>query len=86
MQKGGSGIEASGDRRHQLQHHQHKDESKVVHIGKTFPATISKADFLKGKSSWTNRKRCGQSPAKNIYLLTGVIFCGECGHIFWRIQ
>lgn len=45
------------------------------------PAIIDKKtfDFVQAKMS-DNKCRAGQYTAKEVYLLSGLVFCGECGH------
>lgn len=61
--------------------HRSKDDSSIIRIEDGLPAIISKEDFEIAKAKMeTNKKRSGQYKAKELYLLSGLIFCGECGY------
>ena len=63
--------------------HKFKDESEIIKIQDGLPAIISKEDFNKAKSKMKKNKRDKATyKAKENYLLSGLIFCGECGHAF----
>ncbi len=62
--------------------HRSKDDNSIIRIEDGLPAIISKEDFEKAKAKMeTNKRRSGQYKAKELYLLSGLIFCGECGHV-----
>jgi len=61
--------------------HQDKDDDSIIRIEGGVPAIISKEDFQKAQAKMaTNKRQPGFYKAKDIYLLSGLIFCGECGH------
>lgn len=56
-----------------------KDEEIVIRIEGGMPAIISEEDFQAVQEKLqANKKMAGSEKAKRPYLLTGVIFCGEC--------
>ncbi|ULO07409.1 recombinase family protein [Paenibacillus sp. 19GGS1-52] len=58
-----------------------KDESEIIRIENGIPAIISKADFeavQKLISDNHRTRRSGSYTAKEQYLLSGLILCGEC--------
>ncbi|MPM73915.1 hypothetical protein SDC9_120900 [bioreactor metagenome] len=60
--------------------HLFKDESEVIRVDGGMPAIVSKDTFQKAKDMMVARKRApGANKAKETYLLSGLIFCGECG-------
>ena len=61
--------------------HQDKDDDLIIRIDGGVPAIISKEDFQKARLKMAaNKRQPGFYRAKEIYLLSGLIFCGECGH------
>lgn len=57
-----------------------KDEEIVICIEGGMPAIISEKDFQAVQEKLQANKKIAESEeAKRPYLLTGVIFCGECG-------
>lgn len=57
-----------------------KDESEVIKIDGGMPAIVSKETFEKAREMMVARKKApGTNKAKESYLLSGLIFCGECG-------
>jgi len=61
--------------------HQDKDDDSIIRVEGGVPAIISKEDFQKAQDKMaTNKRQPGFYKAKEIYLLSGLIFCGECGH------
>jgi site-specific DNA recombinase len=53
----------------------------VIRIPGGIPAIISKEDFQKVQEKMQrSKKRASAYKAKEIYLLSGLIYCGECGH------
>nr|WP_235700120.1 MULTISPECIES: recombinase family protein [Clostridium] len=57
-----------------------KDESEVIRIEVGMPAIVSKETFQKAREMMNARKRApGANKAKETYLLSELIFCGECG-------
>ena len=61
--------------------HQDKDDDSIIRIEDGVPAIISMEDFQKAQARMaSNKRQPGFYKAKEIYLLSGLIFCGECGH------
>ena len=60
--------------------HLYKNDSDIIRIEGGIPAIISKTDFDAVQSLIKGRQRKTESAgAKEVYLLSGKIFCGECG-------
>jgi len=60
--------------------HARKPESEIIRVEDAFPAIISKDDFDTVQRMLDGRKKkSGQGRAKEVYLLSGKIICGECG-------
>ncbi|MGV8980546.1 recombinase family protein [Clostridium sp.] len=60
--------------------HLAKDDSEIIRIEGGMPSIISKETFKKSREMMKARKKApGANNAKEIYLLSGLIFCGECG-------
>jgi site-specific DNA recombinase len=60
--------------------HVAKDDSAIIRVDGGMPAIISKDTFQKTRDMMMARKKApGANKAKEIYLLSGLIFCGECG-------
>lgn len=60
--------------------HQDKEDASIIRIDGGVPAIISKEDFQKAQRKMAaNKRQPGFYCAKEIYLLSGLIFCGECG-------
>ena len=70
-----------------INRHKYNDDSKIIRTENTHPAIVSKADFdtIQNKKS-QRKKRAGSFTAKETYLLSGKIFCGECGSPFSGIN
>ncbi len=61
--------------------HQSKPSEKIVRIPDGMPAIISQQDFEKVVEKMRrNKKRSSSYKAKETYLLSGLIYCGECQH------
>lgn len=61
--------------------HESKDDDDVIRIDGGVPAIIAKEEFTKAKHRMiANKTGAGRYKAKELYLLSGLIFCGECGH------
>lgn len=59
--------------------HQEKSEEDVIRIPGGVPAIISPEDFQKAQERMRQNKRGpGAYKAKEVYLLSGLIVCGEC--------
>ncbi|SET51690.1 site-specific DNA recombinase [Natronincola peptidivorans] len=60
--------------------HLYKDESEIIRVEGGIPAIVSTEVFRKTKEIMNSRKRApGANKAKETYLLTGLIICGQCG-------
>ncbi|NMM65216.1 recombinase family protein [Clostridium sp. P21] len=60
--------------------HSSKDESEMIKKDGGMPAIITKEVFQKAKEMMAVRKKApGANKAKEMYLLTGLIYCGHCG-------
>lgn len=60
--------------------HKHKDRSDMIIIEDGIPAIISKEMFqLAQEKREKNRQGALGNRAKRVYLLSGLVFCGECG-------
>lgn len=61
--------------------HLGKPDDQTIRIKGGMPAIISKEDFAATKAKMTqNKKAPGAYKSKETYLLSGLIFCGDCGH------
>ncbi len=70
----------SKDANNKRNNHRSKNEEDIIKIPGGMPAIISEAEYQKVKDKMEqNRHRAGAYKAKEIYLLSGLIFCGECG-------
>ena len=57
-----------------------KPEDQIIRIEDGIPAIISKEDFEKAKArKMLNKKATATFKAKEFYLLSGIVTCGECG-------
>lgn len=62
-------------------HHKSKDEGEIIRIPDGMPAIIDEATFQRVQNMLArNKHRSGSYLAKNDYLLSGLVFCGVCGH------
>jgi site-specific DNA recombinase len=60
--------------------HASKSEDQIIRIPGAISAIITEEEFALVKNMLTRRKRqSGANSAKEIYLLTGLLKCGECG-------
>jgi site-specific DNA recombinase len=60
-----------------------KDDKEIIRVEGVVPAIISKEEFQLAKDKKDSRKRTfPKYTAKEIYLLTSKIVCGECGGAF----
>lgn len=60
--------------------HVAKDDSSIIRVDGGMPAIVTKETFQKAREMMIVRKKApGANKAKEIYLLSGLIFCGECG-------
>ncbi len=61
-------------------HHRSKPKEEIIRVEGGIPAIISKELFERVKTKMDKNKRSpGSNKAKEIYLLSGIIFCGKCG-------
>lgn len=64
-------------------YHNTKNEEDWIRIDGGVPPIVTKEEFEAAKAKMEkNKKRSGSFLAKEIYLLSGLIYCGECGHAF----
>ena len=75
-------LRASKDADGRYNTHKHKDDDEVIRIEDGAPAIISKEDYHRVGKKLNDRKRLGlnASSRKHNFLLTGKIYCGECGN------
>lgn len=63
--------------------HKSKDDSEIIRVEGGLPAIIGKEDFIAVQKKMEERKRrTAAFTAKQEYLLSGKIVCGECGSAF----
>lgn len=61
-------------------HRKNKDESEIIRIPNGIQAIVDEGTFETVQKILHQRRRSkGQNKAKEVYLLTGLIECGECG-------
>jgi len=61
--------------------HSHKSNDQIIRIVGGMPSIISEDIFTKIQVKIANNKhRNARKKAKEFYLLSGLIFCGKCGH------
>lgn len=61
-------------------HRKSKEESEIVRVPNGMPAIVSEEVFDKAQRILQERKRTkGQMKAKQTYLLSGILVCGQCG-------
>ena len=64
-------------------HHKNKEDAEIIRIDGGVPAIVSKEDFEKVQVKMSERRRKNASyKAKQEYLLSGKIICGECGSTY----
>lgn len=72
---------ASKDAEGRRNSHKSKFEDEIIKIPGGMPAIISPQDFQRVQEKMQrNKKRASAYRAKETYLLSGLIYCGECGH------
>lgn len=72
---------SSRDGRDKRNSHKLKNDDEIVRIENAFEPIISKEVFRKAQEVKKDRKRSGgRHKAKTNYLLSGIIYCGECKH------
>jgi site-specific DNA recombinase len=60
--------------------HAEKKENEIIKIPNAIPAIITQEQFEEVKEMMSKRKQApAATKAKEIYLLTGLIYCGRCG-------
>lgn len=59
--------------------HSSKDDESIIRIDGGMPAIVDKELWEKVNNKMHGNKRSGEKKAKRVYLLSGMIFCGECG-------
>lgn len=61
--------------------HKQKSEEEIIKVEGGMPKIIDKEVFLQAQEMMQKRKKApGSHKATTLYLLTGIIRCGECGH------
>ena len=55
------------------------EDQSLISIPGGIPAIVSPEDWEAANSSMDTKSRKGRTKAKRVYLLSGLIFCGECG-------
>ena len=61
--------------------HKQKSEEEIIKVEGGMPQIIDKDVFLQAQEMMQKRKKSpGSHKATTLYLLTGIIRCGECGH------
>ena len=64
-------------------HRKNKDESEIIRVPNGLPAIVDEDTFNRVQQLLTTRQRSkGQNKAKEVYLLSGIIECGECGSAY----
>ncbi|MBP1736948.1 MAG: resolvase [Oscillospiraceae bacterium] len=75
-------IRTDGVSRKTRNGHKTKDRSEWIIIENGLPAIISKETFEAVQKILAGRVRSGQAKAKQTYLLSGKIICGDCGSVY----
>ncbi len=74
---------ASKDMNNKRNGHKYKSDDEIIRIPNGVPQIISKEDFAKAQEIMKNRKnKSATYRAKETYLLSGKIVCGECGSMY----
>ena len=74
---------ASKDGNNKRNGHKYKSNDKIIRVEGGVPQIISKDDFIKAQEIIKNRKKkCASNKAKEVYLLSGKLFCGVCGSTY----
>lgn len=61
-------------------HRKNKDESEIIRVPNGLPAIIDENTFEQVQKLLSSRQRSkGAAKAKEVYLVSGIIECGECG-------
>lgn len=62
--------------------HAQKDNSQIIRIGSAIPAIITPEQFQAAQKIMEKRKQApAAAKAKEVYMLTGLIYCGKCGGV-----
>lgn len=71
---------AQRDAKGRRNYHNQKSADQIIRVEGGIPAIINRATFEKAQERLTKNKRmAGANKAKEVYLLSGLIYCGECG-------
>lgn len=63
--------------------HAYKSDDEIIKVEGALPALISQEDFIRVQERMTQRKqKAARHHAKRTYLLSGKVFCGECGAVY----
>ncbi len=63
--------------------HKQKSEEEIIKVEGGMPQIIDKEVFEQAQEMMKKRKRApGTNKATTFYLLTGLVRCGECGHMY----
>ncbi len=63
--------------------HKQKSEEEIIKVEGGMPQIIDKEIFEQAQEMMKKRKRApGTNKASTFYLLTGLVRCGECGHMY----
>ncbi len=63
--------------------HKQKDEDEIIKIEGGMPRIIEKEVFQQAQEMMQKRKKApGSHKSTTFYLLTGLVRCGECGHMY----
>lgn len=63
--------------------HKQKSEEEIIKVEGGMPQIIDKEVFEQAQEMMKKRKRApGANKASTFYLLTGLVRCGECGHMY----
>lgn len=61
-------------------HRKNKDESEIIRIQDGLPAIVDEETFEQVQKLLSSRQRSkGAAKAKEVYLVSGIVECGECG-------
>ncbi len=63
----------------QRQHRKSKSENDIIRVPDGMPRIISDETFAAVRARMADRTFHGRATSKRIYLLSGLVFCGECG-------
>ena len=63
--------------------HAYKPDDEIIKVAGALPALVSQEDFDRVQERMTRRKqKSARHHAKRTYLLSGKVFCGECGAVY----